>query len=50
MITPELKDCILSDIVNSPINSEANINTDCDRYGIDSDEYFAIYSILKGST
>lgn len=42
MITPELKDRILSDLVNSPINSEVNINTDCDRYGIDSDEYFAI--------
>lgn len=42
MITPELKDLILSDIVHSPINSEGNINTDCDRYGIDSDEYYAI--------
>lgn len=42
MITPELKDRILSDIVGSPMNCTLNVNTDCTHYGIDRDEFYAI--------
>lgn len=42
MITPELKDLILAEIVNSPMQCETNINTDCQKYNIDRDEYYAI--------